>query len=575
MSIDPSLPETAAHALHWHPDDLSVGVIKVDHAGLCVSANRAFCTMTGLESKKQLGKPWWQAVHKEDQKRIALCWSELVTQHRQLCTEFRVSKPDGTVVWMYAQCRIPGEKAESAAFRTVSFTDITVLKEAEKQIAQFAFYDALTGLPNRRLLMDRLSQVVKAQERSNKSGALLFLDLDNFKSLNDTMGHDKGDLLLQHVAARLKSAVRVGDTVARLGGDEFVAVLENLSPRMRDAARQVRSVAEKILAELNERYELDDLEHFSTPSIGITMFGPASVSVEELMKRADMAMYQAKSAGRNTFRFFDPEMQAVIAARVELENELRTALQEDQFILHYQPKFNSEGGLVGAEAFVRWEHPTRGLVSPASFIPLAEETGLIVPLGNFVLKQACVQLQQWGESPETSQLIMEVKLSGLQLHQSDFVQMVLETLKTTGARPDLLKLEINESLLVLDVEDIIEKTTELSDYGIVFSLADLGTGYSSLSHLRRLALDQLRIDQSFVRGLLTDSNDAAVTRSIFALASSLKLKVGAEGVETQEQRDLLASHGCVEFQGYFFSQPLHVSEFEDLVRRQTNLESVA
>jgi diguanylate cyclase (GGDEF)-like protein/PAS domain S-box-containing protein len=318
MSIDPLLPESAAHALHWHPDDLSVGVIKVDHAGICVSANRAFCAMTGLESKKQLGKPWWQAVHKEDQKRIALCWSELVMQHRQLCTEFRVSKPDGTVVWMYAQCRIAGEKAGSPAFRTVSFTDITVLKEAEKQIAQFAFYDALTGLPNRRLLMDRLGQVVKAQERSNKSGALLFLDLDNFKSLNDTMGHDKGDLLLQHVAARLKSAVRVGDTVARLGGDEFVAVLENLSPRMRDAARQVRSVAEKILAELNERYELDDLEHFSTPSIGITMFGPASVSVEELMKRADMAMYQAKSAGRNTFRFFDPEMQAVIAARVEL-----------------------------------------------------------------------------------------------------------------------------------------------------------------------------------------------------------------------------------------------------------------
>lgn len=570
----PPVPNPSAQALHWHPDDLSVGVVLANDAGICQSANQAFCAMTGMEPRKHLGKPWWHLVHSEDQARIVLCWSDLILQQRQLCTDFRVRTPSGGMVWLYAQSRMSGDVQGSVMQRTVSFTDISVLKDTEKQIAQFAFYDALTGLPNRRLLMDRLNQVVKTQERTNKSGALLFMDLDNFKALNDTMGHDKGDLLLQHVATRLKSAVRNGDTVARLGGDEFVAVLENLSPRMKDAARQVRNVAEKILTVLNERYELDDMEHFSTPSIGITMFGPASVSVEELMKRADMAMYQAKAAGRNTFRFFDPEMQAVIAARVELENELRLALLEEQFILHYQPKFNTKGGLVGAEAFVRWEHPLRGLVSPASFIPLAEETGLIVPLGSFVMTQACKQLQLWSQSEATSHLTMEVKLSGLQLRQSDFVTEVMAILHTTGARADLLKLELNESLLVLDVEDIIDKTTELSEYGVEFTLADLGTGYSSLSHLRRLALEQLRIDQSFVRGLLTDSNDAAVTRSIFALADSLKLRVGAEGVETQEQRDVLASHGCVEFQGYLFSQPLHVSAFEALVQRQIKLEGV-
>jgi diguanylate cyclase (GGDEF)-like protein len=413
--------------------------------------------------------------------------------------------------------------------------------------------------------MDRLNQVVKSVTRSRNSAALLFMDLDNFKSLNDTMGHFKGDLLLQQVAARLKTAVRSGDTVARLGGDEFVAVLENLSPRLRDAARQVRSIAENILGSLNLPYDLAGFEHHSTPSIGIALFGSAFDSVEELMKRADMAMYQAKAAGRNTFRFFDPEMQAVIAARVELESELRIGLHEKQFVLHYQPKVDTAGQLMGAEAYVRWLHPKRGLVSPASFIPLAEETGLIVPLGNFILTAACEQLHLWSASPDTDKLTIEVKLSGLQLRQTDFVESVLRTIQETQANPELLKLEINENLLLVDIEDIIEKTAALSKHGVVFSLADLGTGYSSLSHLRRLALDQLRIDQSFVRGLLTNSNDASVTRSIFALADSLKLKVGAEGVETQEQLNVLAGHGCIEFQGYLFSQPLRVEEFEALL----------
>jgi diguanylate cyclase (GGDEF)-like protein/PAS domain S-box-containing protein len=566
--------KTTADAAVGFLEILPVAVVTANTAGECLSVNQRYCDLVGSTSGEMLGQVWWQAVLPQDAARLIQSWEEFVVVGNALRADFRMVRPDGKVIWLYAQALQPsGQGLVPTAFAVV-LTDISELKAAEHEMAHFAFYDVLTGLPNRRLLMDRLIQVVKTASRSKKNAALLFMDLDNFKSLNDTMGHHKGDVLLQQVANRLKGAVRTGDTVARLGGDEFVAVLENLSPRLREAARQVRAVAEKIMVCLNAPYDLAGLEHYSTPSMGITMFGTAQDSVEEMMKRADMAMYQAKAAGRNTFRFFDPEMQAVITARVALESELRIALHENQLVLHYQPKMSVEGVLTGAEAFVRWLHPTRGLVSPATFIPLAEETGLIVALGNFVLTAACRQLHQWSARQATAHLSMEVKVSGQQLRQSDFVTVVLQTLYATGAKPELLKLELNESLLVVDVEDIIEKTTELSKSGVVFSLADLGTGYSSLSHLRRLALDQLRIDQSFVRGLLTNSDDEAVTRSIFALADSLKLKVGAEGVETQEQRDVLASHGCIEFQGYLFSQPLRVDEFEALLLRQSMQEEV-
>ena len=298
------------------------------------------------------------------------------------------------------------------------------------------------------------------------------------------------------------------------------------------------------------------------------MFDAVSDVVDELMKRADMAMYQAKAAGRNTLRFFDPEMQAVVAARIALEAELRVALQQQQFVLHYQPQMDSTGTISGAEAFVRWLHPEHGLVSPLTFIPLAEETGLIIPLGHWVLEAACQQLAQWASHPRTAQLTMSVKISGQQFRQPDFVNEVLDVLQATGAKAALLKLELNENLLIADVEDIIGKTTALNEQGVGFSLADLGTGYSSLSHLKRLSLEQLRIDQSFVRGLLTNTNDAAVTKSIFALAESLGLVVSAEGIETKEQRDALADQGCQVYQGYLFSQPLRLPAFTELLNRQ-------
>ncbi|WP_394787031.1 EAL domain-containing protein [Rhodoferax sp.] len=448
-----------------------------------------------------------------------------------------------------------------------TFTDITSRKAAEEQIQKLAFFDPLTGLPNRRLLMDRLEQAMAARSRHARKGALLFVDLDNFKTLNDTHGHHRGDLLLQEVAQRLSTCIRKGDTVARLGGDEFVVMLEDLSEQALEAAIQAESVAEKILSVLNQDYLLAGYVHHSTPSIGITLFGEQSEGIEEPLKRADLAMYQAKGAGRNTLRFFDPQMQSVVTARAELEVGLRDALVCEQLQLYYQPQVVGESQLTGVEALVRWKHPVRGMVSPAEFIPLAEDTGLILPLGHWVLETACQQLASWAARPEMSHLTVAVNVSPRQFHQNDFVNQVLALLQRTGANPQRLKLELTESLLVANIEDVIAKMTALKGVGVGFSLDDFGTGYSSLSHLKLLPLDQLKIDQSFVRDILSDPNDAAIAKMVVALGDSLGLAVIAEGVETEAQREFLAGQGCYAYQGYLFSRPLPIEAFEALVQQ--------
>jgi diguanylate cyclase (GGDEF)-like protein/PAS domain S-box-containing protein len=441
-------------------------------------------------------------------------------------------------------------------------TDITQRKAAEREIERLAFFDPLTGLPNRRLLMDRLQHALATANRGHHAGALLFIDLDNFKSLNDTLGHDKGDMLLKQVGRRLETCVpRKSDTVARLGGDEFVVMLEDLSENPQDAAAQAEIVGEKILGVFVEPFQLDGHEHHTTPSIGVTLFDNRVEDVDELLKRADLAMYQAKAAGRNTIRFFDPEMQTVVSARVALESDLRQSLQQHEFFLHYQRQADDRGHTLGAEALVRWRHPRRGVVSPALFIPLAEETGLIMPLGQWVLETACRQLAVWAAKPETAHLTVAVNVSPRQFGHPDFVQQVLEVLERTGARPHRLKLELTESLLVANVEATITKMTTLKEHGVGFSLDDFGTGYSSLSYLKRLPLDQLKIDQSFVRDVLIDANDAAIARTIVALGQTLGLEVMAEGVETVDQRDFLARNGCHAYQGYLFSQPMPAEEF--------------
>jgi diguanylate cyclase (GGDEF)-like protein/PAS domain S-box-containing protein len=446
-------------------------------------------------------------------------------------------------------------------------TDITERKAAEEQIQRLAFYDTLTRLPNRRLLLDRLEHAMATCERHRTRGALLFIDLDNFKTLNDTHGHDKGDLLLQQVGARLVDCVREGDTVARLGGDEFVVMLEDLSSDAMEAAAQAEVVGRKVLDALNKSYEIGHLRVHSTPSVGITLFGSEHENLEEPLKRADLAMYQAKAAGRNTIRFFDPAMQAMVNARAALERDLRLALQQGQFELHYQPQVRQDGQVAGVEALLRWRHPQRGLVLPGEFIALAEETGLIVSLGVQVLELACGQLAAWAARPAMAHLMVSVNVSPRQFQQEHFVDDVLAVLARTGAPPHRLTLELTESLLIANVDEVIVRMDALKARGVGFALDDFGTGYSSLSYLKRLPLDLLKIDQGFVRDILVDPNDAAIARMVIVLAESLGLEVMAEGVETPQQQQALQAQGCHAYQGYLYSRPLPLAEFEQLADR--------
>ena len=444
--------------------------------------------------------------------------------------------------------------------------DITARKTAEDNANTLAFFDPLTHLPNRRLLIDRLARALAANERIKKCGALLLIDLDNFKMLNDTLGHDIGDLLLQGVAQRLSENVRECDTVARLGGDEFVVLLENLSEHSQIAATQAKQIGEIVLSALKRPYDLAANPCLSTTSIGITLFA-SHQQIEDVLKQAELAMYQVKSTGRNGLRFFDPEMQKAVSIRAGLEADLHKAIEKGQFSLHYQVQMTSDRRLMGAEVLLRWYHPERGMVSPADFIPLSEETGMILPIGHWVLQTACTQLATWAPQLALSHLTLAVNVSAYQFKQPDFVQEVLSILDHSGANPKRLKLELTENMLVEDVEDMIVKMSALRAKGVSFSLDDFGTGYSSLSYLKRLPLDQLKIDQGFVRDILTDPNDAAIAKTIIALAESLGLGVIAEGVELEAQKDFLARHGCHAYQGYFFSRPLPLDDFESFVKQ--------
>ncbi len=480
--------------------------------------------------------------------------------------ELQRQRPDGSMHWISVS-GVPVFEADGTlrGYRGVG-RDITERKQVESQIERLAFYDVLTGLPNRRLLVDRLQHAMAAAVRSGAQGALLFIALDNFKDLNDTLGHDIGDQLLVQVAQRLKGCVREADTVARFGGDEFVVLVEGLSGEDPQASAEAALVASHIATTLGKPYVLGEASHHSTPSIGIALFGQHSCNVDELLKHADLAMYQAKAAGRNTQRFFDPEMQAAVSTRSALEADLRRGLHDKELVLYYQPVVDGKGRLLGAEALVRWMHPQRGLVSPAEFIPLAEQTGLILPIGQWVLEAACAQLVAWSRSALTRQFFLSVNVSVRQFRQPDFVEQVLSALHVSGANPERLKLELTESLLLADVEDVIARMEHLRRYGVGFSLDDFGTGYSSLSYLKRLPLDQLKIDQGFVRDLQTDPNDAAIVRTILALAQSLDLAVVAEGVETTGQLEFLKRHGCNAYQGYLFGRPMPAQVLERALR---------
>lgn len=548
-------------------DNSQEAILITDANNTIIDVNPAFTSITGYSREEVLGRnPKLLSSGRQDQAFYAAMWQSL-KQKRAWRGEIWNRRKSGEV---YAESLSISDICDNngKVLRHVGvFSDITLNKEAEEKIKNLAFFDPLTRLPNRRLLMDRLQQALASSARGGRKGAILFIDLDNFKAINDTLGHNIGDLLLQQVARRLETCVREVDTVARLGGDEFVVVVEELSTEAIEAATQTESVGNKILAALNEPYRLGEHECRSSPSIGATLFSNHVTKIDDLLKHADIAMYQAKKAGRNTLRFFDPQMQDSINSRAALERELLDALENRQFRLHYQIQVNNSRRPVGAEALIRWRHPDRGLVPPGQFMHIVEESGLIRLVGQWVLDEACAQIGRWQTEPLMRDLVLAVNVSGIQFHEPDFITQVQATVQRHGISPLRLKLELTESVVLENIEDTIFKMRTLKDFGVRMALDDFGTGYSSLSYLKRLPLDQIKIDQSFVRNITTDRGDIVMVRTIVDLGLNFELDVIAEGVETEDQFTALHRYGCSGFQGYLFGKAVPVEQFEDMLKQ--------
>ena len=529
--------------------------------GVYIDCNAAFLKIMGYEREEVIGQNSTElAIWADSRDR-----NNLVEMLRRnlVCRdlESRFKKKDGEIFWGLMSASV--FELDGVPCILSMTRDISDAKAAEDKIRNLAFYDSLTGLPNRRLLLDRLRQTLADSASDLHMQALLLVDLDNFKTLNETLGHQTGDLLLQEAARRLISCIGEEGTVARLGGDEFLVMLEDRSATAEDAAALASETAERMLIAVSQPYLLAGHACRSTASIGVAVFGDSPDTVDEILQKADIALDQAKNSGRNNIRFFVPALQEAINARAALEDDLRLAIKTHQFELYFQPQVN-RARLIGAEALIRWNHPTRGLLPPGEFIPLAEETGLILPLGDWVLETACAQIAAWADRLATAQTPVAVNISARQFRQPDFVDGVLAALDRTGADPRSLELELTESMLVDDIEDIIAKMTVLKSHGLKFSLDDFGTGYSSLAYLKRLPLDQLKIDRSFVKDILVDTSSGAIAQTILSLSRAMNLPVIAEGVETDEQRVFLARLGCHSFQGYLFSRPLPLLEFESL-----------
>jgi diguanylate cyclase (GGDEF)-like protein/PAS domain S-box-containing protein len=506
---------------------------------------------------------WSDHIHPDERERVvAHIRSAIAGGEERWMDEYRFLRKDGSIAFVLDRGTILRDGGGRATRMIGAMVDLTERRQAERRIEYLAYYDVLTQLPNRQMLMDRLQRALEACAQRRCTNALFFIDLDNFKSLNDTRGHAIGDQMLKQVAQRLSDCVGERDTISRFGGDEFVVLVEGMTADVEQACARARAVGERMLVALRQPYRLDQYCHHSTASIGMVLFGDAGEDtgndVGELLKRADMAMYAAKASGRNTLRLFNPGMQAALSARMALENDLRRALRasEGEFDLHYQPQIDRHGQVTGVEALVRWRHPTRGMVSPVEFIPLAEETGLVLGLGQWVLRKACAQLRVWADSPATAQMEVAVNVSARQFHHPQFVAQVLDLVAATGIDARRLKLELTESSLLENVDDTVAKMNLLKTHGVSFALDDFGTGYSSLAYLKQLPLDMLKIDRSFVLDLLTNENDAMIARTIIALGRSLGLRVLAEGVETTAQRDFLFEHGCDAYQGYLCARAL-------------------
>ena len=537
------------------------GIMITSADGVIERVNQAFTRITGYSAEEAIGHSG--SLMRSDMQDASFyeeMWQRLRHDGRWQGELWNRRKSGELYPQWLSITEVSGDNGNPPRY-VGTMIDITERKEREREIAQLAFFDPLTDLPNRRLMKDRLQQALTACQRSKREGALMFIDIDRFKQINDTLGHDLGDALLRQAAKRLVACVREGDTVARLGGDEFVVMLPpSLSEVPHASVAQATAIGEKILAAMRLPYRVGPTELRSSASIGITLFGDYSGSVDDMLKRADQAMYQAKAAGRDALRFFDAAEQQKMQGRAAIEADLRAAVAQGQLVLHYQPAVDTMGRVVGAEALMRWQHPQHGLMLPDEFIAVAEDSGLIIPMGLWALQTACAQLEAWTTDAVMGKLDVSVNVCALQLLDADFVSQVLGVLKRYRVQPARLKLELTESVLMHDVDDTIAKMRELKSRGVGFSLDDFGTGYSSLAYLKRLPLDQLKIDRSFVNDMVTKPHDAAIVHTIIELGRSLGLTVISEGVETRAQCDLLAHMGCQAFQGRLFGMPMTADE---------------
>lgn len=543
------------------------GMMITDAYSVILRVNTAFTAITGFSAEEAIGRRTsLLSSGRHDSAFYRAMWARL---HSEGAWEGEIwnRRRNGEVFPERLSISAVRNSQGLVTHYVAAFMDITFSKAAEDEIRRLAFYDALTGLPNRRLLSDRLGQTMIAGARNGRHGALMFIDLDDFKNVNDLLGHHNGDLLLQKAGARLRDIVREMDTVARFGGDEFVVLLADLPEQSIDAAQQAERLGEAMLAALNRPYVLDGQTRQISASIGIALFAGTTHSIDEMLRRADLSMYESKQLGKNRLQFFDPVMQETVTARLRLEDEIRAGLERGEFVVFYQPQVREGQGIVSAEALVRWRHATRGFVSPGQFVPVAERAGLMPLLGRAVMDAALAQLAQWSRQPSTAHLSVAINISAAQLYQDDFADSVLEALARTGAPPARVVLELTESILLGDVDGAIGVMQRLRDHGVRFSIDDFGTGYSSLGYLQNLPISELKIDRTFVCDLPENEGNVAIVRAVVGLASAIGLTVIAEGVETDSQRASLVANGCHLFQGYLFARPLPAEEFEALLEQ--------
>jgi diguanylate cyclase (GGDEF)-like protein/PAS domain S-box-containing protein len=544
--------------------EMENGIMITDSDLRIKQVNNAFTRITGYEPAEVIGKtPRLLQSGKHDKAFYRKMWGEIKEQGYWEGEIWNRSKNgDNYPEWLTIS--VVKNNDDDVTHYVASFTDMSERKEAEQHIHQLAFYDPLTHLANRRLFIERIEHARQTSQRSKQHGGLLMLDLDHFKVLNDTQGHYAGDKLLYEVGQRLRQHVREADTVARFGGDEFVVLLEDLNIEKDIAVNLASAIAEKIQAELQLPYKLTDrYDYRITPSIGVVLFQGENTSVEDLLKQVDVALYEAKAAGRNTIRFFNPEMQARVEKRAYLESSLSKALDNHEFLLHYQPQVDRNGRLLGAEALLRWApQDSDNLVPPADFIPLAEDTGQIVQIGYWILETACHQLKQWQQRLADDTFNLAVNISARQFHQEDFIIRLQEMIHKNDINPRGLKLELTESVILDDISYVIERLRDLKKLGIGTAMDDFGTGYSSLSYLKQLPIEQLKIDTSFIRDINNSNDDSAIVHAIIAMGHSLGLQIAAEGVETEEQRAYLEKYECDIYQGYLFGEAMPVDKFE-------------